>query len=67
MLLQVVIRHDARSTVVGEFSTLEEASKVFVDLCKDRFYRQQNNCSGVEIVSIQEDGSSHQLEWFSFS
>lgn len=66
MNLQVVIRQGSRSIVAGEFSSIEEAGKVFVELSKDRFYRQQNNCVGIEIVALLEDGSTHQLEWFSF-
>lgn len=58
--------HDAWGIVdVGQFDSLDQARRVFSALCQDPWYRDDGTVKGIELLE-QTQGSSRQLDWFSF-
>lgn len=59
--------HDAWGTVkVGDFQSLEEARRVFVDLCRDPWYAKDGGVKGVELVEQRAGGALLRRDWYGF-
>jgi hypothetical protein len=62
-----IYTHDSWGIVpIGNFESLEEASRVFSDLCNDPWYKDDGTVKGVELVQATETDGVQRLDWFGF-
>jgi hypothetical protein len=62
-----IYTHDSWGIVpVGNFESLEEARRVFSDLCNDPWYKDDGTVKGVELVQATEADGVQRLDWFGF-
>jgi hypothetical protein len=59
--------HDSWGVVpIGDYTSLEEARKVFGALREDSWYRQDGTVKGIELVEHSPQGARQRIDWFAF-